>query len=93
MNEQSLSQGSVEDGVVRLTIGDVPRRASDAGPVGVGGISGTAGAANLRAGDSVCAIRLEEEHYLGAVRPIGRTLFQAVHHQRRWVALLMWGNG
>lgn len=37
------------------------------------------------------AILLEEEHYLGVARPVGRTLFQAVHHQGRWVALLMWG--
>jgi len=37
------------------------------------------------------AILLEEEHYLGAARPVGRTLFQAVHHRGRWVALLMWG--
>ena len=36
------------------------------------------------------AILLEEEHYLGAARPVGRTLFQAVHHRGRWVALLMW---
>jgi hypothetical protein len=34
---------------------------------------------------------LDEEHYLGAARPVGRTLFQAVHHRGRWVALLMWG--
>jgi len=34
---------------------------------------------------------LEEEHYLGAARPVGRTLIQAVHHQGRWVALLVWG--
>jgi hypothetical protein len=34
---------------------------------------------------------LEEEHYLGVARPVGRTLFQAVHHRGRWVALLMWG--
>ena len=34
---------------------------------------------------------LEEEHYLGAARPVGRTLVQAVHHQGRWVALLIWG--
>jgi hypothetical protein len=34
---------------------------------------------------------LEEEHYLGAARPVGRTLVQAVHHQGRWVALLVWG--
>ncbi len=37
------------------------------------------------------ALLLEDEHYLGAARPVGRTLFQAVHHQGRWVALLMWG--
>lgn len=38
------------------------------------------------------AVRLlEEEHYLGAARPVGRTLVQAVHHQGRWVALLAWG--
>jgi len=34
---------------------------------------------------------LEDEHYLGAARPVGRTLVQAVHHQGRWVALLVWG--
>jgi len=34
---------------------------------------------------------LEEEHYLGAARPVGRTLVQAVHHRGRWVALLVWG--
>jgi hypothetical protein len=34
---------------------------------------------------------LEEEHYLGAARPVGRTLVQAVHHRGRWVALLAWG--
>jgi hypothetical protein len=34
---------------------------------------------------------LEEEHYLGAARPVGRTLVQAVHHHGRWVALLVWG--
>ena len=34
---------------------------------------------------------LEEEHYLGAARQVGRTLFQVVHHRGRWVALLMWG--
>ena len=38
------------------------------------------------------AVRLlEEEHYLGAARPVGRTLVQAVHHQGNWVALLVWG--
>ncbi|MCX6872482.1 MAG: hypothetical protein NTW21_01545 [Verrucomicrobia bacterium] len=34
---------------------------------------------------------LEEEHYLAAARPVGRTVLQAVHHQGRWVALLVWG--
>ena len=29
---------------------------------------------------------LDEEHYLGAGRPVGRTLVQAVHHHDRWVA-------
>jgi len=37
------------------------------------------------------ALLLEEEHYLGGVRPVGRTLVQAVHHRGRWVALLVWG--
>jgi hypothetical protein len=37
------------------------------------------------------ALLLEEEHYLGAARPVGRTLVQAVHHEGRWVALLVWG--
>jgi hypothetical protein len=38
------------------------------------------------------AVRLlEEEHYLGAARPVGRTLVQAVHHLGQWVALLVWG--
>jgi len=34
---------------------------------------------------------LEQEHYLGANRPVGRTLTQVVHHRGRWVALLDWG--
>jgi len=34
---------------------------------------------------------LNEEHYLGAGRPVGRTLVQAVHHHGRWVALFVWG--
>lgn len=34
---------------------------------------------------------LADEHYLGAGRPVGRTLVQAVHHRGRWVALLVWG--
>ena len=33
---------------------------------------------------------LEEERYLGAARPVGRTLVQAVHYQEQWVALLVW---
>lgn len=37
------------------------------------------------------ALLLEEERYLGAARPVGRTLVQAVHHRGRWVALLVWG--
>lgn len=37
------------------------------------------------------AALLEEEHDLGSVRPVGRTLVQAIHHQGRWVALLVWG--
>ena len=36
------------------------------------------------------ALLLEEEHYLGAARPVGRTLVQAVHYQEQWVALLVW---
>ena len=40
---------------------------------------------------SRAALLLEEEHYLGAARPVGRTLVQAVHHRGRWVALLVWG--
>ena len=47
---------------------------------------------SLAAEDLPRAARLlDEEHYLGAARPVGRTLFQAVHHRGRWVALLMWG--
>jgi len=43
-------------------------------------------------GDLPRAARLlEEEHDLGVARLVGRTLFQAVHHRGRWVALLMWG--
>jgi hypothetical protein len=34
---------------------------------------------------------LDEEHYLGAGRDVGRTLVQIVHHRGRWVALLLWG--
>ena len=44
-------------------------------------------------GDALCdaAGLLEDQHYLGAGRPVGRTLVQAVHHHGRWVALLVWG--
>ena len=34
---------------------------------------------------------LGQEHYLGAGRDVGRTLVQIVHHQERWVAILVWG--
>jgi len=34
---------------------------------------------------------LEDEHYLGAGRQIGRTLVQIVHHHGRWAAILIWG--
>lgn len=34
---------------------------------------------------------LKEEHYLGAGRPVGRTLVQIVHHRERWAAILIWG--
>jgi len=34
---------------------------------------------------------LEDGHSLGAARPVGRSLVQAVHDQGRWVALLEWG--
>jgi len=34
---------------------------------------------------------LDEEHYLGAGRPVGRTLVQIVHHRGRWAAILVWG--
>lgn len=34
---------------------------------------------------------LDEEHYLGAGRAVGRTLTQVVHHRGRWVAVLVWG--
>ena len=34
---------------------------------------------------------LGDEHYLGIGRDVGRTLVQVVHHQERWVAILVWG--
>lgn len=34
---------------------------------------------------------LDEEHYLGSGRVVGRTLVQVVHHHERWAALLVWG--
>lgn len=37
------------------------------------------------------AALLEEEHYLGAGRAVGRTLVQIVHHRGRWAAMLLWG--
>jgi hypothetical protein len=35
---------------------------------------------------------LDDEHYLGAGRAVGRTLVQVVHHRGRWAALLVWGS-
>lgn len=34
---------------------------------------------------------LDDEHYLGCGREVGRTLVQIVHHQGRWAAILIWG--
>ena len=34
---------------------------------------------------------LNDQHYLGAGRQVGRTLVQIVHHRGRWAALLAWG--
>lgn len=34
---------------------------------------------------------LEEEHYLGKCKPIGKMLTQVVHYKGHWVALLVWG--
>lgn len=34
---------------------------------------------------------LDEEHYLGRGRRVGRELVQIVHHRGRWAALLVWG--
>ena len=33
----------------------------------------------------------EKEHYLGAIRPLGRTLLQVIEYEGQWVALLDWG--
>ncbi len=33
----------------------------------------------------------EQEHYLGAIRPLGRTLMQVIEYEGKWVALLDWG--
>ena len=30
----------------------------------------------------------DDEHYLGAVRPVGRTVMQVIEYQGHWVALL-----
>jgi hypothetical protein len=37
------------------------------------------------------ATLLNDQHYLGAGRQVGRTLVQIVHHRERWVAILLWG--
>jgi hypothetical protein len=37
------------------------------------------------------AALLNDQHYLGAGRQVGRTLVQIVHHRERWVAILLWG--
>lgn len=37
------------------------------------------------------AALLDDEHYLGAGRQVGRTLVQIVHHRERWAAILIWG--
>ena len=37
------------------------------------------------------ATLLDDEHYLGAGRQVGRTLVQIVHHRERWAAILVWG--
>ncbi len=34
---------------------------------------------------------LNDQHYLGAGRQVGRTLVQIVHHRGRWAAILVWG--
>lgn len=33
----------------------------------------------------------DDEHYLGAVRPVGRTVMQVIEYRGHWVALLDWG--
>lgn len=37
------------------------------------------------------ATLLNDEHYLGAGRQVGRSLVQIVHHGERWAAILVWG--
>jgi len=37
------------------------------------------------------AALLDDEHYLGRGRRVGRELVQLVHHRGRWAALLVWG--
>ena len=37
------------------------------------------------------ATLLNDEHYLGAGRQVGRTLVQIVHHRERWATILVWG--
>jgi hypothetical protein len=37
------------------------------------------------------AALLEDGHYLGRARRVGRELVQVVHHRGRWAALLVWG--
>lgn len=40
--------------------------------------------------DRVCS-SLENQHYFGVGRQVGRTLVQIVHHRQRWAAILAWG--
>jgi len=35
----------------------------------------------------------EQEHYLGAIPPVGKTLIEAIEYEGQWVALLEWGPG
>jgi hypothetical protein len=37
------------------------------------------------------ATLLNDQHYLGAGRQVGRSLIQIVHHRERWAAILVWG--
>lgn len=37
------------------------------------------------------AALLDDQHYLGSGRRVGKGLVQIVHHQERWAALLVWG--